>query len=158
MLLLFRWRKSCEAKPHPQVVYLFNKGIHLIIFLSVPAPSFWRLLGVCFERYKFVKTPLNFNHTLKSFASTPYSGLFLGWLEVGFSFVTHVLRFILNIGELIAFQEVTHQPWREQRRGSRTRPSLAVLPNGTEIVSAENLRRHFWYSRWQKDCVNPKIL
>ena len=38
---------------------------------------------------------------------------------------------------LTPFQEVTHQPWREQRRGgSRTRPSLAILPNETEIVSA----------------------
>ena len=65
ILLLFRWRKSCEAKPHPQVVYHFlNQGIHWIIFnLSVPAARFWRLLYVCFEWYKFVKTRFNFKHS-----------------------------------------------------------------------------------------------
>ena len=26
MLPIFRWRKSCEAKPHPQVVYFFNQA------------------------------------------------------------------------------------------------------------------------------------
>ena len=48
--------------------------------------------------------------------------------------------FSCNIVVFTAFQEVTHQPWREQRRGgNRTRPSLAILPNETEIVSATNL-------------------